>query len=67
MDFTAARAVEQTIRYLRARGVGFAVAHVRAGLRPDLDRHRLTELIGPTRLFDVLHEGVAQLRNELPS
>ncbi|HTZ47260.1 MAG TPA: SulP family inorganic anion transporter [Verrucomicrobiae bacterium] len=67
IDFTAARAMEQVVRYLRAQGVGFAVAHIRAGLRPDLDRHHLTELIGPTRLFDVLHEAAAQLRDEPPS
>jgi sulfate permease, SulP family len=67
IDFTAARVVEQVVLHLRARGIAFAFAHVRAGLRPDLDRHHLTEAIGPARLFDVLHEAVAQLRNELPS
>jgi sulfate permease, SulP family len=67
LDFTAARAVQQVVQFLRARGIGFAIAHIRAGLRPDLDRHHLTELIGPTRLFDVLHEAVAELRHQLPS
>ena len=67
IDFTAARVVEQVVLHLRALGIAFAFAHVRAGLRPDLDRHHLTEAIGPARLFDVLHEAVAQLRNELPS
>ncbi|HUN62334.1 MAG TPA: SulP family inorganic anion transporter [Candidatus Sulfotelmatobacter sp.] len=67
IDFSAARQVEQVVRHLRSEGIGLAFAHVRAGLRPDLDRHHLTEAIGPTRLFDVLHEAVAELRNELPS
>jgi sulfate permease, SulP family len=66
LDFTAARVVLEVIRDLSSDGTGFALAHVRAGLRPDLDRHHLTEALGQARIFDVLHEAVADLRNKLP-
>jgi SulP family sulfate permease len=62
LDFTAARVVREVIQDLRARGTGMAFAHVRAGLRPDLDRHQLTETIGPAQIFDALHDAVIAVR-----
>jgi SulP family sulfate permease len=44
---------------LANRGVALVVAHVKSDLRPDLDRHHLTEVIGPERIFDTLHEALA--------
>jgi hypothetical protein len=34
-------------------------AHVQSDLKPDLDRHHLTEAIGADRIFDTLHEALA--------
>jgi len=40
---------------------------VQSDLKPDLDRHHLTEAIGPTRIFDTLHEALAAIRGKSPS
>jgi sulfate permease, SulP family len=66
LDFTAARVVREVLQDLLAGGIGMALAHVRAGLRPDLDRHHVTEAIGPARIFDALHDAVTELRGKLP-
>jgi len=36
-----------------------ALARVPVSLKADLDRHLLTEIIGPARLFDRLHDALA--------
>jgi sulfate permease, SulP family len=66
LDFTSARVVREVLEDLSAQGTGMAFAHVRADLKPDLDRHHLTEAIGPTRIYDALHDAVADLRSKLP-
>jgi len=66
LDFTAARVVREVVRDLRAKGIGLAVAHVRADLRPDLNRHHVSEAIGQTQIYSVLREAVADLRHKLP-
>ena len=59
VDYTAARVVRELQQDLAHRGVSLVLAHVQSDLRPDLDRHGLAELIGPTRIFDSLHEALA--------
>lgn len=59
LDYTAARGVRQLKQFLDRRGVRFAIAHVGADLRADLDRHHLTETIGAESLFDTFHEALA--------
>ena len=67
LDFTSARVVREVLQDLSADGTGVAFAHVRAGLRPDLDRHHVTETLGTSRIYDALHEAVADLRAKRPS
>ena len=55
VDYTAARVVEELQRDLAQQGVQLVFAHVQSDLRPDLDRHHLTEAIGANRIFDSLH------------
>jgi MFS superfamily sulfate permease-like transporter len=62
IDYTAARSLRQLKEVLERQGVHFAFAHVGSDLRADLDRHHLTEVIGPTKLFDSLHEALAVIR-----
>jgi SulP family sulfate permease len=62
VDYTAARVVRELQEDLAQLGVILLLAHVQSDLRPDLDRHGLTEVIGPTRIFDSLHEALATLR-----
>jgi sulfate permease, SulP family len=58
VDYTAAKVVRELQQDLANRGVALVFAHVQSDLRPDLDRHHLTEAIGPDRLFDSLHEAL---------
>jgi MFS superfamily sulfate permease-like transporter len=62
VDYTAARVVLQLHQDLIACGVELAFARVSPELRADLDRHHLTEAIGPERIFDRLHDARAASR-----
>jgi MFS superfamily sulfate permease-like transporter len=59
VDYTAARMIRQLHKELADRGVVMAFARVSLSLKADLDRHLLTEVIGPTGLFDRLHDALA--------
>ena len=59
VDYTAARMVRQLQKELADRGVVLVFARVPLSLKADLDRHFLTEVIGPARLFDRLHDAAA--------
>jgi MFS superfamily sulfate permease-like transporter len=59
VDYTAARVVRELQRDLAQLKVDLVFAHVQSDLKPDLDRHRLTEAIGADRIFDTLHEALA--------
>ncbi len=67
VDFTAARVVGEIQKDLAARGAGLVLAHVQSDLKPDLDRHHLTEIIGADRIFDTLHEALPALRGKVPA
>ena len=66
VDFTAAGMVRDVQRSLSAQGTGLVFAHVQSDLKPDLDRHHLTEAIGPSRIFDSLHEALTAFRGRTP-
>jgi hypothetical protein len=38
-------------------------AHVQSDLKPDLDRHHLTEVVGANRIFESLHGALASYHN----
>jgi sulfate permease, SulP family len=67
VDYTAARMVQQLHKELADSGVNLGFARVSPSLKADLDRHLLTEVIGPAQFFDRLHDAVAALakRNEI--
>ncbi len=46
VDYTAARVVRELQQDLAQGGVELVFAHVQSDLKPDLDRHHLTEVIG---------------------
>jgi MFS superfamily sulfate permease-like transporter len=66
VDYTAAHVVLELQQDLANRGVKLAFAHVQSDLRPDLDRHHLTEAIHPNRIFDTLHEAIQACRGSAP-
>ena len=59
VDYTAARIVQQLHKELVQRGIVVGLARVSPSLKADLDRHLLTEVIGPARFFDRLHDAAA--------
>lgn len=62
LDYSAARAVRDLQNDLQRAGVRLLLAHVEPYLRADLDRHRLTGILGAQNLFDRLHEALAAIR-----
>jgi sulfate permease, SulP family len=59
VDYTASRMVRQLQQELVDRGVVLVFARVPSSLKADLDRHLLTEVIGPAHFFDRLHDATA--------
>jgi len=62
VDYTAARSLRALLEHLRRRNVTLALVHVEAYMRADLDRHRLTDVIGADLIFDRLREALVSLR-----
>jgi MFS superfamily sulfate permease-like transporter len=58
VDYTAARVVEELKKDLTNAGVVFGFARVPWDTRADFDRHHLTEAIGPSLIFNRLHDAV---------
>lgn len=58
IDYTAAQIVRELQQDLAHNGVALAFAHVEYELKADLDRHHLTEAVGPERIFDTLREAL---------
>ena len=59
VDYTAARTVRQLHQEMVRCGVALVLARVSLSLKADLNRHLLTEVIGPARFFDRLHDALA--------
>jgi SulP family sulfate permease len=58
VDYTAARVVEELKKDLTNLGIVFGFARVPWDTRADFDRHHLTEVIGPSLIFNRLHDAV---------
>jgi SulP family sulfate permease len=58
MDYSASRVLAELLRSLKDRGVQFGVARVPWGLKSDLARHHVTELINPSMEFNRLHDAM---------
>ena len=59
VDYTAARMVRQLHKELVDRGVVLVFARAPLSLKADLDRHLLTQVIGPAQFFDRIHDAAA--------
>ncbi|MDR3754004.1 MAG: SulP family inorganic anion transporter [Terracidiphilus sp.] len=59
MDYTAARILKRLKANLDQAGVKLAFARVPWDLRSDFDRHQVTDVIGPSRIFNRLHDAIA--------
>jgi SulP family sulfate permease len=58
IDYSAARVVEELKKYLANAGVAFGFARLQGNSRADFDRHHLTEAIGPSWIFNRLHDAL---------
>lgn len=63
IDYTAGTGLKELTKELAKKGVTLVFAHINQNLRADLDRQELTEVIGPTRIFDTLRECLATYAN----
>jgi sulfate permease, SulP family len=59
VDYTAAQTVRQLHKELVDRGVVLVFARASLSLKADLDRHLLTQVIGPAQFFDRIHDAAA--------
>lgn len=58
MDFSAAQVVRELAADLNERGVTLVFARVQQPLKADLDRHDVTEALGPEHIFVKLHDAL---------
>jgi MFS superfamily sulfate permease-like transporter len=58
VDYSAARVVEELKKYLTNAGVAFGFARLSWTTKADFDRHHLTEVIGPSWIFNRLHDAL---------
>jgi sulfate permease, SulP family len=56
IDYTAGGGLKELIKELDKKRVTLLFAHINENFRADLDRQELTEVIGPTRMFETLRE-----------
>jgi MFS superfamily sulfate permease-like transporter len=62
VDYSAARVLRDLHEDLTRDGVVLVLVHAQSSLQADLDRHRLTDVIGADHVFDSLHEALAAIR-----
>ena len=66
IDYSAAQSIRDLFGDLAHQGVHMVFARVSPYLRADMDRHRITTLIGEMRIFATLHEAIAAVRGGAP-
>ena len=58
VDYSAARVIEELKKDLTNRGVNLGFARLAWNTKADFDRHHLTECIGPSWIFNRLHDAL---------
>ena len=59
LDYSAALTLSDLITDLQERNVAVIFGRVNPYLRADMDRHRITQVVGESNVFDTLHEALA--------
>jgi len=67
LDYTAARVILVLIEELARQKVGIAFARVSASFRADMDRHRVTAVVGAHNFFTSRHEALAAVGSSIAS
>ena len=66
VDYSASRVVQRLEKYLSDAGVEFGFARMPWDTRADFDRHHLTEVIGPSMIFNRLHDALDAYEQHYP-
>ncbi|MGC2400236.1 MAG: SulP family inorganic anion transporter [Acidobacteriaceae bacterium] len=66
VDYSAARVILELNDEIQRGGTKLGFARIHIGLKSDLERHQLSEVIGPDMIFDRLH-GALDAYRALPS
>ena len=61
VDYSAARVLRDLQQDLVGRSISLVLVHAEASLRADLQRHRLTDVIGTDHIFDTLREALTEI------
>ena len=67
IDYSAAQSLRDLLEDLTQQKIGTIFGRVNDYLRADMDRHGITAVVGPGRIFQTLHEAVAAARTGVPS
>jgi sulfate permease, SulP family len=67
VDYSAARVVEELKKDLTSLNVAFGFARIPWNTRADFDRHHLTDAIGPSWIFNRLHDALDAYESQHPS
>jgi high affinity sulfate transporter 1 len=59
VDYSAAQVLRDLLTDLAGRGVEVSFARVNPYMRSDMDRHRLTAVVGEVRIFTNLHQALS--------
>jgi sulfate permease, SulP family len=66
IDCSAAQALRDLLSEMSSKQITVIFGRVTSYLRSDLDRHRITPVVGADRIFPTLHEAVAFVRSASP-
>jgi SulP family sulfate permease len=61
VDYSAARVLHDLHEDLASRSIALVLVHTESSLRADLQRHRLSDIIGADHIFDTLREALATI------
>lgn len=67
IDYSAAQSVRDLLDELQKRSVRVVFARVSMGLRADMDRHRIIEILGADKVFTSLHEALNLVHGGTPT
>jgi len=62
VDYSAARVLRDLQKDLVSRSIALVLVHTESSLLADLDRHRLSEVIGADHIFETLREALGAIR-----
>jgi SulP family sulfate permease len=64
VDYSAAQVMRTLQDDLTRDGIVLVLVHAQSSLQADLDRHRLTAVIGADHIVETLHEALAMIRGQ---